>query len=62
MSTKAERVVNAFIKAADAQNLDAMIALCHEDVIYENDPVGGGKGHDFVRKFLGSLMSADRVE
>ena len=62
MSTKAERVVNAFIKAADAQNLDAMIALCHEDVIYENDPVGGGKGHDFVHKFLGSLMSADRVE
>ena len=43
MSTKAERVVNAFIKAADAQNLDAMIALCHEDVIYENDPVGGGQ-------------------
>lgn len=37
--------------------------VCNIIVIYENDPVGGGgKGHDFVRKFLGSLMSADRVE
>jgi limonene-1,2-epoxide hydrolase len=46
-------VVTALIKANEARDLDAIVALMTDDVAYENVGMGVCNGHDEVRGLLG---------
>jgi limonene-1,2-epoxide hydrolase len=55
-------VVAALIKANEARDLDAIVALMTDDIAYENVGMGVCHGHDEVRALLGPFYaSADRV-
>ena len=55
--------VTALIKANEARNIDAVIAVLADDVLYENVPMGVMNGHDEVRAMLGPFAEmAERIE
>ncbi len=55
--------VTALIRANEARDVDAVLALLTDDVAYENVPMSVLNGHDEVRSMLGPFLSgAERVE
>ncbi|HSO94772.1 MAG TPA: limonene-1,2-epoxide hydrolase family protein [Acidimicrobiia bacterium] len=58
----AGEVVAALIKANEARDLDAIVALMTDDIAYENVGMGLCNGHDEVRALLGPFYDgAERV-
>ncbi len=56
-------VVNAFVAAVEARDLDAALQLMAEDVVYDNVPMPTIHGRDGVREFLGPFIeSSSKVE
>jgi limonene-1,2-epoxide hydrolase len=55
MATPGE-LVTALIKANEDRDIDAVIALMTDDVIYENVPMSALKGHEEVRGMLGPFV------
>jgi limonene-1,2-epoxide hydrolase len=54
--------VTALIKANEARDVDALLALLSDDVVYENVPMNVMNGHDEIRTMLGPFLgSAERV-
>ena len=54
--------VTALIKANEARDIDALLAVLTDDVVYENVPMGVMHGHDEVRAMLVPfLQGAERV-
>jgi limonene-1,2-epoxide hydrolase len=56
MATTAGETVTALIKANEARDIDALLAVLTDDVIYENVPMSVLKGHDEVRGMLGPFL------
>jgi limonene-1,2-epoxide hydrolase len=55
--------VTALIRANEARDVDAVLALLTDDVAYENVPMSVMHGHDEIRAMLGPFLgSAERVE
>jgi limonene-1,2-epoxide hydrolase len=55
--------VTALIRANEARDVDAILALLTDDVAYENVPMSVLNGHDEVRSMLGPFLTgAERVE
>lgn len=55
-------VVTALIRANEAQDVEAVLALCTNDIEYENVPMTVMRGHDEIRTMLGPFLgSAERV-
>lgn len=55
--------MTALIKANEARDVDAIIALLTDDIVYENVPMSVLKGHDEVRSLLGPFVEgATKVE
>jgi len=55
-------VVTALIKANEARDIDALLAVLTEDALYENVPMSVLTGHDEIRSMLeGFLGSATEV-
>jgi limonene-1,2-epoxide hydrolase len=55
-------VVAALIKANEARDIDAVVALMTDDVEYENVGMGACRGHDEVRALLGPFFDgAERM-
>jgi len=50
--------VTALIKANEARDVDAILAVLADDVVYENVPMSVLKGHDEVRSMLGPFVEA----
>jgi limonene-1,2-epoxide hydrolase len=48
--------VTALIKANEARDVDAIIAVLTDDVVYENVPMSVLRGHDEVRSMLGPFV------
>jgi limonene-1,2-epoxide hydrolase len=60
---KPGETVTALIRANEARDVDAVIALLTDDVAYENVPIGVLTGHEEVRAMLGPFLGgAERVE
>ena len=58
----AAEVVQALIRANEARDIDAVVALMTDDVEYENVGMGVCTGHDEVRGLLGPFYGgAERV-
>jgi limonene-1,2-epoxide hydrolase len=56
-------LVTALIRANEARDIEALLALLTDDVVYENVPMAAMNGHDEIRAMLtGFLGSAERVE
>ena len=56
-------IVTALIKANEACDIDALLAVLTEDALYENVPMSPLKGHDEIKGMLaGFLGSAKKVE
>jgi limonene-1,2-epoxide hydrolase len=56
-------IVTALIRANEARDVDAVLALLTDDVAYENVPMSVLHGHDEVTSMLGPFLgSAERVE
>ena len=54
--------VTALIKANEARDIEALIAVLTDDIVYENVPMGVMNGHAEVRAMLeGFLGGAERV-
>jgi limonene-1,2-epoxide hydrolase len=54
--------VTALIKANEARDVDALLAVLTDDVAYENVPMGVMNGHDEVKAMLGPFLDgAERV-
>jgi limonene-1,2-epoxide hydrolase len=54
--------VTALIKANEARDVDALLALLSDDIVYENVPMSVMKGHEEIRAMLGPFLgSAERV-
>ncbi|MEZ5227658.1 MAG: limonene-1,2-epoxide hydrolase family protein [Acidimicrobiales bacterium] len=59
----AEQIVNDFIKAIEAQDVDAAVAMVAPNVSYENMPMNPIVGRDAVRQTLaGFLERATEVD
>jgi len=55
--------VTALIKANEARDIEALLALLTDDIVYENVPMGVMHGHDEVRAMLGPFAEgAERIE
>jgi limonene-1,2-epoxide hydrolase len=55
--------VTALIKANEARDIEAILAVLTDDVVYENVPMGVMNGHDEVRAMLGPFAEmAEKVE
>lgn len=55
--------VTALIRANEARDADAILALLTDDIAYENVPMSVLNGHDEVRSMLGPFLTgAERVE
>ena len=52
----AGEVVNALIKANEARDVDAILALLTDDIAYENVGMGVCNGPDEVRALLGPFL------
>jgi limonene-1,2-epoxide hydrolase len=48
-------VVETFLAALEALDIDAAVALLHDDIVYQNVPMPPARGIDAVRKQLGVL-------
>ena len=59
-----DEVVSALVRACEARDLDAVVALCADDIEYDNVPIGKVFGHEGVRKVLsgGVTEAATQVE
>ncbi len=56
-------VVTALIKANEARDIDALLDVLTDDVVYENVGMAVMNGHDEVRSLLGPFLDgAERVE
>ena len=56
-------IVTALIKANEARDIDAILAVLTDDVVYENVPMSVMNGHDEVRAMLGPFAEmAEKVE
>jgi limonene-1,2-epoxide hydrolase len=56
-------IVTALIKANEARDVDALLAVLTDDALYENVPMSALTGHDEIRGMLeGFLASAAKVE
>jgi len=54
--------VTALIKANEARDVDALLALLSDDIVYENVPMNVMNGHDEICAMLGPFLgSAERV-
>jgi limonene-1,2-epoxide hydrolase len=54
--------VTALIKANEARDVDAVLALLSDDIVYENVPMNVMNGHDEIRAMLGPFLgSAEHV-
>jgi limonene-1,2-epoxide hydrolase len=63
MTPSPGEAVTALIKANEAKDIDALLAVLTEDIVYENVPMSVLNGHDEIRAMLtGFLGSAERVE
>lgn len=51
-------IVTALIKANEARDVDAIIALMTDDAIYENVPMSALKGHEEIRGLLGPFLGS----
>ena len=59
----AGEAVTALIKANEARDVDAILAVLTDDVVYENVPMSVMNGHDEVRGMLGPFAEmAERIE
>lgn len=59
----AENIVDAFLAAVCAKDLDSALEHCADDVIYDNVPIGPVTGHDGIRQVLtGFLAGASEVD
>jgi len=59
----AGEAVTALIKANEARDIDAILAVLTDDVVYENVPMSVMNGHDEVRAMLGPFSEmAERIE
>lgn len=55
--------VTALINANEAKDVDALLAVLTDDVVYENVPMSVLNGHEEVRSMLSAfLATAERVE
>jgi limonene-1,2-epoxide hydrolase len=55
--------VHEFIHAVEAKDLNRAMALCHDDIEYDNVPIPTVRGVAAVRSFLeGFLASLDEME
>ena len=54
--------VHAFIELATSAQLDEAVALCAEDVEYDNVPMGKNIGRQAVRDFLSPMTDGLTVE
>jgi limonene-1,2-epoxide hydrolase len=58
-----QQVVDKFIAAFAAKDLEGAMSLVAEDCYYDNVPVGDMRGHAAMREFLGPMFkSSDPVE
>ena len=48
--------VTALIRANEARDVDAVLALLTEDAVYENVPMSALKGHDEIRALLAPFI------
>jgi limonene-1,2-epoxide hydrolase len=48
--------VTALIEANESRDIDALLALLADDVVYENVPMGVMNGHDEVRAMLSPFL------
>jgi len=63
MTPSPGQAVTALIKANEARDIDALLAVLTDDIVYENVPMSVLNGHDEIRAMLtGFLGSAERVE
>jgi limonene-1,2-epoxide hydrolase len=54
--------VTALIKANEARDIEALVAVLTDDIVYENVPMGVMNGHDEVRAMLTPFLAgAERV-
>jgi limonene-1,2-epoxide hydrolase len=54
--------VTALIKANEARDIDALIDVLTDDIVYENVPMGVMNGHDEVRGMLTAFLGgAEKV-
>ncbi len=54
--------VHSFIQLATSGQLDEAVALCAEDVEYDNVPLGKNLGRQAVRDFLSPMTEGVKVE
>jgi limonene-1,2-epoxide hydrolase len=51
-------IVTAFMKAWEAQDIEAIMAFFAADAVYHNMPMAPMKGHDEIRKFIAPFAGA----
>jgi limonene-1,2-epoxide hydrolase len=51
-------IVAALIKANEARDVDAIVALMADDAVYENVPMSALKGHEEIRSLLGPFLGS----
>lgn len=49
--------VNEFIRLINTNDIDGAVALCAEDVEYDNVPMGKNLGREATREFLSPMIS-----
>jgi limonene-1,2-epoxide hydrolase len=55
--------VQTFIKHIEAKDIESALALCTDDIEYDNVPMPTAHGKDEVRQFLGPFIAgAGRIE
>ena len=58
-----DETVTAFIRAIEAKDLDAAMALADPGIVYDNQPMSAVTGADATRTLLESFVSgADEIE
>jgi limonene-1,2-epoxide hydrolase len=63
MTPSPGEAVTALIKANEAKDIDALLAVLTDDIVYENVPMSVLNGHDEIRAMLTSFLgSAERIE
>lgn len=64
-TTDPAAVVKVFLSALEAFDLDAALALCHADIVYQNVPLPPARGRDAVAeqlRFLEKYAKGFRVD
>jgi limonene-1,2-epoxide hydrolase len=54
-------IVTALIKANEALDVDAVLALLTDDAVYENVPMSVLKGHEEIRSLLGDFLGNSKA-